>query len=276
MLKRLLISFIMINLIFLIGCGGRKIRGNLTSKERFAIAKEILDDGDYLDAKTQFRIITLSYQGTSVIDSAQYYLAECHFHLKEYILAAAEYQKLAKMFPNSPLVGAAQYKTGLCDYKLSPKYSLDQEYTHSAIRKLQQFLEEYPKDKYVPEATQKLNELRKKLSKKDYKNGEIYYKMGDYEAAIVYFQSVIDNYYDTEFGPQAIIGKASALHKLGRLDEAEELFQNFINKYSKHKLAAKAKKELKAITKQKKKQAHEIKRASENKAHNDSSKGNQR
>lgn len=274
MLKRLLTSFIIITILVLIACGKHKLKGNLSGKERFAIAKEMFDDEDYLDAKTQFRIITLSYQGSSMIDSAQYYLAECHFHLKEYILAAAEYQKLTKMFPHSPLVDDAQYKTGLCDYELSPKYSLDQEFTHKAIRSFQQFLEEYPNSELVPEASQKLHELRTKLAKKEYENGKIYYKMDDYEATIVYFQSVIDTYYDTKFAPQAVFGKAKSLYKLNRLDEAEELFQTFIEKYPKNKLVSKAKKELEAISQKKKEQLNESKNVSKIDAKTDSSEGN--
>jgi len=276
MLKRLLTFFIIVNISFLIACGGRRLKGNLSIQERFAIAKEMFDDEDYLDAKTQFRIITLSYQGSSMIDSAQYYLAECHFHLKEYILASAEYQKVIKMFPHSSLVDDAQYKIGLCDYKLSPKYSLDQEYSHQAIRAFQQFLEEYPNSELAPQASQKLHELRTKLAKKNYKTAEIYFKMGDYEAAIVYFQAVIDAYYDTIFGPQAVFGKAKSLHKLNRLDEAEELFQTFIEKYPQHKLVSKAKKELKTLAKTKRDQLTESPNRSRTSAHIDSSKRNQR
>ncbi|MBN1350084.1 outer membrane protein assembly factor BamD [candidate division KSB1 bacterium] len=250
MAKRWVVLF-SIGILIISACGGHKIKGNPSARERFKIARNMFEDEDYLDAKTQFRIITLSYQGSTLMDSAQYYLGECHFHLKEYILAAAEYQKLVKMFPHSQLIDDAQYKAAVCEYQLSPKYSLDQENTQKAIRGFQQFLEEYPTSEYREVATKRLDELRTKLARKEYEAGIIYYKMSYFDAAIVYFQSVIDKYYDTKYSPGAIFWKGQSLFKLNRLDEATELFEYFISKYDQHKLTSKARTMLREIARKK-------------------------
>lgn len=263
MRRRSLISFFIIAVILIISCSKHKIKKNAPLRDRFTKAVAMFNDEDYLDAKTQFRIITLSYQGSSLMDSAQFFLAECHFHLKEYILSASEYNKLAKMFPHSDLVDDAQYKAALCEYKLSPKYSLDQEATHKAIRAFQQFLEEFPTSERREDAAQKLKELRNKLAKKEYKAGEIYYKMSEYDAAVVYFQSVIDTYYDTEFAPMAIFMKGKSLYKSDSFDEATEIFQSFAEKYPQHKLTSKAKALLKSIAKKKAKLQTESKKKSQ-------------
>ena len=58
--------------------------------------------------------------------------------------------------PASPLVPLAQYKIGLCYYRLSPQSSLDQVYTSRAIEEFQTFIEYYPKDEHVADAEAKI------------------------------------------------------------------------------------------------------------------------
>ena len=113
-------------MLLILSCGGNNLRTNLTSPERMDYALKLFKDGKYFDARTQFRIITLNSPGNLIIDQAQFYLAECHFGLKEYITSAAEYKKLQRLYPQSKYVDDAQYKIGLSYFKLSPKSNLDQ------------------------------------------------------------------------------------------------------------------------------------------------------
>ncbi len=229
-------SFILwFSLLFLIlGCGGYKIRPNMTAEERFAIAKKMFEHHDYFDAKTQFKIITLNNPGAPFVDDAQFYLAESHFHLKEYLLAADEYSRLIRLYPRSEWVDDAQYKIGLSYYKLSPKPSLDQSYTVKAIEHFQRFLEDFPNSKLVPEVEKMLNVCRTKLAKKDYKNGELYRKLGDYYAALVYFNSVIDNYYDTKYVLDALFWKGECLYRMHRWQEARQAFETLLARFPKN------------------------------------------
>ena len=111
MLKKLTLLLILIlSFLSLNSCGSRKPKGILSSEKRYLYAMELFNDDDYLDAKTEFRIIVLNFPGHAIVDKAQYHLAECHFQLKEYILAIAEYEKLLRMYPNSDLADDAQYQ----------------------------------------------------------------------------------------------------------------------------------------------------------------------
>ena len=94
----------------------------------------------YLDASDQLEVFLINHAGTALADSAQLILAECHYKMKEYIISADEYQKLFTQYPQSPLAEQGEYKMGLSYYMLSPKFSLDQQYTQKAIDTFQLFI----------------------------------------------------------------------------------------------------------------------------------------
>ncbi|MBN2012749.1 outer membrane protein assembly factor BamD [candidate division KSB1 bacterium] len=229
MLKRLLIISLLA--MFVLSCSGRRPKETMSAKERLTYAMKKFKNGDYLDAKTEFRVIVLNFPGQSVVDTAQFYLAECHLKMKEYILAAAEYEKLIRMFPASKFTDDAQYKIGYANYELSPKYSLDQTYTLKAIDELQRFAEEYPTSDLVNEANKLMLKCREKLAKKEYKTGELYRKMSYYEAAILYFESVLSNYYDTDYAEDAQFWLAECLRKDRDYGRAVEEYAKYLQKY---------------------------------------------
>jgi len=219
----------------------------MTAEERFELAKTMFNNKDYIEAKTQFKILTLNNHGVQFIDEAQYLLAECHFNLSEYILASDEYGRLLRFYPRSKWVDDAQYKIAFSNYKLSPKPALDQKYTVKAIESFQSFLEDFPDSELVPEAERLLLICRTKLSEKEYKAGKLYLKLKDREAALVYFTSVIDNYYDTKYLQDALFWKGESLFKLKRNDEAQSVFLELLSKYPQSKYVAKTKSRLKDI-----------------------------
>ena len=72
--------------LFIYSCASNRSKMNFSAKERLQYAMKKFNDGDYLDAKTEFRIIILNFPGQSVVDTAQFHYAECHLKMKEYIL----------------------------------------------------------------------------------------------------------------------------------------------------------------------------------------------
>jgi outer membrane protein assembly factor BamD len=224
----------------LFACGGNKPRANMTNEERFAYALKLFQDKDYFDARTQFRIVILNAPGSTIVDQAQYYLAECHFNMDEFITAAAEYEKLIRLYPRSAMLDDAQYKFGLCYFKLSPKADLDQKYTYKAIEEFQRFLEDFPGSEHVPEVQKKLDETRGKLAKKEFNTGNLYRKMTYYEAALVSFDEVLNRFYDTRYAEPALFYKGECLYKLARYDRAKEALETFVQKFPKSSFQSQA------------------------------------
>lgn len=235
--------------MLVIGCSSNKMNPNMTPEERFDVAMKYLKKGDYFRARTQFQILVFNYPGTRIADKAQFYLAESHYGAKEYILAAAEYEKMIRNYPNSKLVDDAQYKLGMCYYKLSPHYQLDQKYTYSAINEFQRFLEEYPTSELKEDVEKKLAECRMKLAHKEFAAGEQYRKMGYDKAAVIYYDLVLQEYYDSPYAEEAMFRKGVSLMKLEKWEEAEKVFQVFLAKYPKSRFVEATKDNLKQLQK---------------------------
>ncbi|MBN1998888.1 outer membrane protein assembly factor BamD [candidate division KSB1 bacterium] len=235
--------------ILMLSCATTKITSNMSPDDRISVALKMYEKKDYLDAKTQFRIITLSHGGSTIAAKAQYYLALCHFRLKEYILAASEFERLLKVFPNSEYVDDAKYMLGMSYFKLSPKFSLDQEYTYKAITQFQEFMEDYYTSPLVGDVEKKLLEARSKLAHKVYAAASQYRRMGNFEAAIVYYNLTLERFYDSKYAPPAQFYLGECHRKLGEYKKSSEAFQLFLAKYKGHELAQQARLLLEKMTK---------------------------
>jgi outer membrane protein assembly factor BamD len=213
------------------GCGSTAPQVMLSAEERYAKAKALFDDGDYLDAVNEFTVLTLQYSGSSVAADAQFYLAESRFMREEYLVAAFEYGVVRRNYSASPRTAEAQYKLGLCYYYTTAPPALDQEFTRKAIDELQAFVEYYPAHPMATDAAAKINELNGRLAQKQYEVARLYRTMDYYKAALVSYDVVIEKFHDTEFAALAYIDKAEILFERDRLDEAMREVNRFMDRF---------------------------------------------
>lgn len=215
----------------LAGCGSGEVTTIMGVEDRFAHAKKLFDDGDYLTAINEFTVITLQYQGSAVAPDAQFYLGECRFKREEFLLAAFEYSVVKRNYPANPRVADASYKTAMCYYNLSPKSSLDQQYTRRAIDEFQSFVEYYPANPNAADADVKIRELTTRLAKKQYDTARLYSTMQYYRSALFYYDDVIEKYHDTEYAPLSLIAKVELLMSRNKYSEAAAEASRFLEKY---------------------------------------------
>jgi outer membrane protein assembly factor BamD len=192
-------------------CAGTRPKADWGASDFYKEAKLEYDDEDYFDAANSFTVTLIRFAGSGVADSAQYYLAMSHFMMGDYLIATAEFNRLINDMNQSPLVPKSQYMLGESYYQMSPRAALDQENTLKAIREFQYFVEENPTDSLKEDAEKKIYELREKLAEKEWNNAEIYRKMSEYQAALIYFDQVLTKYYDTAWADDALLGKINTL-----------------------------------------------------------------
>lgn len=229
-MPKYLILLMVIILIF--SCAGNKPRPEWSASQYFQYAKKMFDEEDYYEASNEFTVVVLRYAGSTVADSAQYYLGESHFMMDEFLVAAVEYEKLVNNMSRSPLVPLAQYKLGECYYNLSPRPSLDQKYTEKAIREYQNFIEENPTHRLKAEAEKKIALLRDKLAEKMWINADIYRKMRKYNSAIIYFDQVLEKYYDSQWSDDASVGKIETYVDMENYIVAKKEIEKFTEQFS--------------------------------------------
>ncbi len=223
------------------GCGSSKSDINTEDPQKaFDIAKRKFDKKDYVDAIEDFSFIKIRFPGTEVSDKVQYYLALSYFYQKEYLLAAYEFDNFMKNYPLSPLYPEGKFMLANTYYELSPKYSLDQEFTKEALNEFLSFVELYPQDKNVGSAEAKIKELRNKLAYKDFWTAELYMKTDNYKAASLYYQNVYDTYIDSDWADDAMVGQADAYVNGKKYEEAKKVLDKVYKLFPKSDQKAKA------------------------------------
>ncbi|MCS7169453.1 MAG: outer membrane protein assembly factor BamD [Candidatus Kapabacteria bacterium] len=160
-------------------------------------------------------------------DDALFLLAELRFRREEYIMAAFLYQQLRQAYPQSVYAREALYKIGLSYIALSPPYDRDQEYTHKALQALMEFRYLYPADSLLPEVERQVRRMRNKLAQREYSVAYLYRKLRSPEAALIYYDTVLQQYTDTDFVELAWVGKIEVLVELGRWYEAQQAVDTY-------------------------------------------------
>lgn len=208
--------------------------------EYFEQALEAFKNDNLTTAQKYFDVIKLQYPASKYADDAQYYLAEINVKKNENILAAYNYNQLRRTFPNSEYAKIAAYKAAVSQYRQSPKFDRDQDYTKQAIKAFAEFQALYPKDSLTIEAGKRIIELRSKLAEHDYRTAELYIKLNAPRASLTYYDLVLNNYPDTEFLEPSFVGKARMQVRLKRFQEAEETLRLYRQRFAQGKLLGEA------------------------------------
>jgi len=186
---------------------------------------------DYYDAIEDFGLIKLKYSGTKIIDKAIFYLGMSYYGRGEFVLAAYEFEYLLKNYSGSEFALKARYQLAMCYYGLSPKYNLDQTYTKYAIQEFKNFIDLYPKDPLSAESESKITELKNKLALKELKSAEQYMVLGNYKSAIIYYDAVLDEFFETDMADDALYGKIQALIAKKKYSDAKKEIERFESKF---------------------------------------------
>jgi outer membrane protein assembly factor BamD len=193
------IVLFLITCLFFVSCTKELNIQDMGFEKSFRTAKNKFGQEKYREALIDLNSIILNYGGQNGIDSAQFLIGKSHYELGEFYSASYEFNRLSDNFPESELIEDSYYYSAECFRELSPRYTLDQKETYNAISKFQLYLDLFPQGKFAEKSNSSIIELREKLARKTFEAGALYLKLDQPRAAKIYFNEVIDNYYDTTF-----------------------------------------------------------------------------
>jgi outer membrane protein assembly factor BamD len=163
---------------------------------------EYYSKGDYAKAQTLFELIMPSIKGRPELEDISFKYAQTHFYLRTYTQANFYFKNFALTFSNSPMREEAEYLAAYAEYKQSPSYQLDQESTAKGIDGFQSFVNNFPESARVKDCNKLIDELRKKLERKSFEEGELYYNIGHYQAAIQVYENLLKDFPETSDAEQ--------------------------------------------------------------------------
>ncbi|WP_415324480.1 outer membrane protein assembly factor BamD [Chryseobacterium sp. MMS23-Vi53] len=140
--------------------------------------------------------------GTDDAPNVVFNSAYANYYDKNYKLAGHQFKNFAVSFPQDSRKEEAAYMSALCYYEGSMDYNLDQSSTQLAINELQDFLNNYPSSERAKNISTLIDELSYKLEFKAYENGRQYFNMGEYKAANVALENVLEDFPSTKLRPK--------------------------------------------------------------------------
>jgi len=221
--------------LLIIGCKSSDKFESRNPAEVFSRAMEFYEREKFIEARNLFEMIKLQFSATEYADNAQFYLGEIAFKRKEYVMAAFSFNQLRRVYPGSEFTKISLFKTGLSFYQLSPKFDRDQDYTRKAISAFQEFQYIYPNDSLYSIAGDYINELRTKLAYREFFTAQLYRKLDSPNSALIYYNTVINEYNDTEFAEESYFGRIEVLLQMERFDEVRSAISVYKRLYPKGK-----------------------------------------
>jgi outer membrane protein assembly factor BamD len=223
-LKLIVISLLVVNVVQ--AKRAKKSRYNCEKKTNHAI--ERFKKGRFTDAKIILDEVKINCNGSAILDTAIYYLAKANLGSKSPQAALLELQAHIQDFPNSHFSEEIQFLIGVAYYDQTPTFERDQTKTTDAIREFKTFISLFPNSAYIDSSKSYIDKCKTKLARKEFETAQLYYNLKKYTSAIIYYQSIIDNFNDSKFLEPAALALAKSLTRVSRTDEAKQILSGII------------------------------------------------
>ena len=211
------------------GCGGTLKESQIGGVASYERGKGEYDREDWVDAIADLKAYVEQFPGTEKTDDALYYLGDSYFKTKDYVLASGQFDRLIRDFPTTPYHPDALYMLARCDDLQSRPAPLDQTETTRAISRYRDFLSLYSDHPKAQDARTRLGTLTDRQAEKSFRNGRLYLRLKQWDAAGHYFEQVIHDYPESRWSLDARVLLADAYVKTGREAEAADTLRSVLN-----------------------------------------------
>lgn len=207
---------------------------------KFHHADSLYNIQEYKKALKLMEQIVPAYRGKPQAEKLMFLYSDTFYNLGDYYLAGYQFERFATSYPQSEKAQEAAFKGAKSYYFLSPRYSLDQKETITALEKLQNYINKYPDSDYHDEANVLVEELTVKIQKKEFEIAKQYHRLGghnafNYRAAISAFDNFILNHPGSDFREESLFLKFDSAYQLAIRsvpDKVEERLLTAINYYN--------------------------------------------
>lgn len=190
-------------MICLLGCVScskyNKLLKGTDNEAKYEAALKYYEKKDYDRTLQLFDVLQAYYRSKPEGENIAFLTAECYFNKEDYYIASSYYKRFVTRYPLSRKSEEAMYKSAICYYRMSPKITLDQSDTYTAIKEFQNYVDLYPNSPRVEEVNGKMDTLRMKLEEKEYDICRLYFKMEEYQAAITSYEAYLKDYPNTKY-----------------------------------------------------------------------------
>jgi outer membrane protein assembly factor BamD len=174
-------------------------------------AKEYYEAGKYVKATELIEQILPRFRASDSGEELTWMAAKSYYGMKQYELAGSYFSSYIEQFAYGQHIEEATYMTAVCDYNISPRAELDQDYTRKAIDDFKLFIARFPSSARIDECKKLMTELQEKLVEKSYLSARLYYDMEQYKAAVTALSNSLKEFADTKFREEMMYLKLKSL-----------------------------------------------------------------
>ena len=160
---------------------------------------------------------------------------------KDYEVAAELFKQFVSIYPESSYAEECLYMIGYCNFLASPKARLDQSVTEKAMESFQLYLSRYPNSSRKEQINEYMDEMRDKLSYKDYLSARNYYLREKYKSAVVSLENCLKDYPGSKYREEIMYMLFNSKYEMAvnsiedkqyeRYNAAKEEYYYFLNEY---------------------------------------------
>ena len=223
------LTCLLLTVLTVIACAPRQSLISLEADAEYERAMSFFENKKYAQAIQGFERILFYHPSSEFVDDAQYWLGRTYLEQKQYDQAIIEFDYLIRNFPKSAQLEQAYFHRARAHLFGAPSYEKDLSDLKIAIRLFDEFLTRFPNSEYTDDVRKEILSARDLLAKKELENGKLYEKLKETNAALLYYEHIMNNYPETASAGEARYRSAQLREQMGETEKALELYNELLD-----------------------------------------------
>lgn len=195
-----------------------------TNEELYAAALAEFEARRWQNAVLAFERLTLQLPARdTLLPRSHYYLGVAHRQRREHLLAAQSFVRLVETYPNDTLADDALFEAAAAYQRLWRRPTLDPQYGEVALASFETLLSAYPQSPLRTDTEASIARLRDWFAQREHEIGRHYHRRRAFDSAIIYYQSVVDQYPETDWARRSQLRLVEVYRRLNYREEAAEV-----------------------------------------------------
>jgi outer membrane protein assembly factor BamD len=199
---------------------------------------------NYVAAIEKLQSIIDNYPYSDVAVLAELKIADAYFDDRRYDEALSYYRDFADLHPQHEKVPYTIFRSALCRERQMHAANRDQTATRDALLHLDRLLAKYPHSPEAREAEIMWRDLRTHLAENVSEIAEFYLKREEYESAAERYRSLLNEYPGLGLDAEALYNLGVCYLEMRRIEESERIFQSIVQNYRDSEYASSAAKRI--------------------------------
>ena len=214
--------------LFLFSCNGiGKVLKNKDPEYKLRVAEQYFAKKKYNYAQQLYEDIMPYYRGTPQFEDIYYKYAYCAYYQKDFLNAENLFKTFLEIYPNSSKGEEVDFMRAYTYYRQSPKAELDQTNTLKTIGMMQTFINTHPGSARNKEASDIIDLSRQKLEKKDHQSAQLYFDIGQFRAAAVAYNALLNSFPETNKADEYKIMAIKSYYRFAELSVEEKKAERY-------------------------------------------------